>query len=549
VSPVPGCVPEWKLGAYVDGEVTGAAARQLETHLVTCERCRRTVMELREEASVLSRALRSTGPGGAIEVVPEAPARGMLTGLPIGIAAAIGIATAVSLVMDARLPAGLDWLRPARLLGVSDMFWNVVFMLRDDAPGLLEFAVALGALASVAALGAFVAGAISRRITGSASMLVFSIGALAVLSAPPSARAAPEVRTDAEIIHVRADETIDGAFIASGEVVIIEGRVAGDALVWAQRVEVSGVIEGNLIAGGDDLDLRGEFQGTVVAAGDELHFDGHAARSAFLAGGGATVGGDATLESDLYLAGERVQFAGRVGRDLILGGRRVDVTGSIGRDLSVSGESIDITGDVVRNLQGFVRKTEDLQIDAGARVGGTVAVEARTEAQRSRFHRYAQAHFWVWRVVWLAGAFVVGLLLYWIVPALFRVRVATGTDFAMALGIGILSVPVVLLAAALLAITIVGLPLAVLGLVLYCVACYVAFLLVAGLLGRHITRPEVETVREFGLSLLVGLALLMALVELPWIGGPARWVLMLSGLGLLARRARDAWRDRAPRAY
>ena len=160
----PDCVPEWRLGAYVDDGLESADVRRVETHLVSCEDCRRTVMALREEATVLAQALHGFARSGAESIALEAPARGVLMGLPLGIGAAIAVATAVSFVLEARMHAGIDWLHPARLMGVNDMFWNLVFLLRDDASGFVEFAVGLGALASVAALGTFVVGALSKRL-------------------------------------------------------------------------------------------------------------------------------------------------------------------------------------------------------------------------------------------------------------------------------------------------------------------------------------------------------------------------------------------------
>ncbi len=543
------CIPEWRLGAYVDGEASTEDARKIETHLVGCEDCRRSVMALREEATVLSQALRSHSLGAESEGSSEAPARGVLTGLPVGIAGGVGIATAISILVDTRVSAGLDWLHPARLLGVSDMFWNVIFLLRDDAPGLLEFAVALAALASVAAIGTFVAGALSRRITGAALVMTFGAALVVPALVASDASAAPELRHDAKLIHIRADQVVDGTFLASGESVIIEGRVVGDALIWAKQIEITGVIEGNLIAGGDDVDVSGEVQGTVAIGGDEVHFEGVAPATVFLAGGSITVGSKATIGRDLFLAADRIKFSGTAIRDAVVGGRHVDLIGRIGRDLTVSGESIDLTGSVGRNLEGHVRSEEDLRIDAAATIVGTTTVETNPEMEHSRFHEYTQGHFWLWRVVWLAGAFAVGVLLYIIVPGLYRVRVETGGEFGMALGIGVLSVPLVLLAVVLLAVTLVGLPLAILSLILYAIACYVAFLLLASIVGRHLTRPASDSLRDFGLALLVGLVAVTVLVQLPYVGGPARWVLMLSGIGLLVLRAREAWQERGAPGY
>lgn len=544
----PGCIPEWKLGAYVDAGLAAPEVRLLETHLISCEDCRRVVMALREEVGVLGAALHGDARPQSDTLALEAPARGVMTGLPLGIAAAVALATLISLVLEARMHAGLDWLHPARLMGVSDMLWNAVFLLRDDASGFVEFAVGLGALASVAALGTFVAGALSKRLTGSAAVIALVACGIPTAFAKPAA-AALDLRGDEEVIHIRAGETIDGILFASGKTVIIEGAIDGDAVLWAQRVQVSGVIEGNLVAGGDDVEITGIVRGSLIGGGDSFRLDGTVDGSAAIGAGAFTMGPNASIGRDLSVGGGRVTLSGNVARDVNAGTPDLSITGAIGRDLTFGGESMIVTGSVAGDVVAHVRDEEDVRIDEAAQVGGGLTVHANLEEPRSRFARYAEAHFWIWRVVWLAGAFAVGMLLYWALPGLFRIGVRTGADFALALGIGVVSAPVVVLAVILLSITIVGLPLAVILVALYGAAIYLSFLVMSALIGRHLTRPDREGMREFGLSLIIGLALVTLLIHLPFVGAPARWVLLFAGLGLLLMRGREAWmRREAPAA-
>ena len=50
-------VPEWKFGAYVDGELSPAEMREVEAELVRSRRARELVVALREEASLLGDVL------------------------------------------------------------------------------------------------------------------------------------------------------------------------------------------------------------------------------------------------------------------------------------------------------------------------------------------------------------------------------------------------------------------------------------------------------------------------------------------------------------
>jgi hypothetical protein len=95
----------------------------------------------------------------------------------------------------------------------------------------------------------------------------------------------------------------------------------------------------------------------------------------------------------------------------------------------------------------------------------------------------------------------------------------------------------VLLAA--LGITLVGLPLALLGAFAYLTALYAAGILVAARLGAAILEPEIESRRAFGLALLLGLVALAVGASLPFFGPLVRLLVALGGLGMLAQQLRD----------
>ena len=75
------------------------------------------------------------------------------------------------------------------------------------------------------------------------------------------------------------------------------------------------------------------------------------------------------------------------------------------------------------------------------------------------------------------------------------------------------------------------------GLFTYLVALYVAGICVAALIGRAIVKPEGQGLRDFGLALLVGLAILVCAMQLPFLGPVVRGIVLLVGLGLLTSRA------------
>ena len=133
---------------------------------------------------------------------------------------------------------------------------------------------------------------------------------------------------------------------------------------------------------------------------------------------------------------------------------------------------------------------------------------------------------------WVAS-FLFGLALYTFVPELFRVPVPTTREFFRQLGTGfviVVATPAAILVAAL---SVVGLPVAVLAFFVFATS-----LVVSAIVGRQLRPVEEETLRAFAPSLLAGLGVVIVAVHLPFLGFPLGLVTLLLGLGLILERGR-----------
>ena len=65
---------------------------------------------------------------------------------------------------------------------------------------------------------------------------------------------------------------------------------------------------------------------------------------------------------------------------------------------------------------------------------------------------------------------------------------------------------------------------------------------------RRVTRALAVSLL-FGLSLLVGLVLVLIGINLPWVGRILRLLVILIGLGMLTEAIRTAWRNRGSSVY
>jgi hypothetical protein len=252
-------------------------------------------------------------------------------------------------------------------------------------------------------------------------------------------------------------------------------------------------------------------------------------------------------DSTHVAAGASVE--GAVGRDLFVLGNWVEVRGSVARDVDARADRVALldTARVGGDLDVLFWDENEVDVAPGAVVSGEVRTRVHEHWRGSRLARYTSWHFYVWLVIRLGAAFVSGMLLYVLVPRLFATHLETAGAFGRSLGMGFLILVATPIALLLIGITLLGIPLALIGLAVFLISLYVSGILISALVGTQITKPRVETWRSFGLALLVGLVIVIAVIvivatALPFVGLPVRFVVVLTGLGLLADRVRSGWR-------
>jgi cytoskeletal protein CcmA (bactofilin family) len=538
-------IPEWKFGAYVDGELFPEEIREVEAVLVRSRSARELVLALREEASLLGDVLHERERDVAQPVTAEAPARGLALGLPAAVAVVAVMAVVLSFLLEAKLPAGIDWLNPLRLLGAYEMLFDLLFLLRDSAPGFFELSVALAATGSLAALATFATSAVLRRFAGPA---VLSLALLVVVTPAPPASAV-DLRLH-EGVHLTADETIEGTLVVSGDFLHIDGVIRGDVFAFVEQMTVRGKIEGNLFAIARDLELSGVVDGSVHAAAENLNIEAQIRGNLYTLSDVLTLAPEGRVGLDSFHIGERVRIEGEVRRDLIAGGEHVEVRGSVGRDFETWAKRAKIlsTASIANNVIAHVRDESDLELADGALVGGETSIEPLDSVRHHRLARYTHAAFYFWLLIRLCAAFLVGLALYALLPQIFGGRISSGSEFFRSLGVGFVVLFVAPIALVIAGLTLVGLPIALIGGGLYLTALYLTGIVVAAMIGVSLVRPRSEGLRDFGVALLVGVLILTVATHIPFLGGILRLVVALVGLGLLTDRARSAWKASRPEA-
>ncbi len=525
------CPSEAVLAVHADGELPIAEARSTDAHVASCPRCRALLEALRGESRLLARVLE--------EAPIPIPARRTVwadlatTGFAL-LAAAAGLQALFGWLggLGQQSPVGLD----ARSLVLSVLFDTFFYLVREGASMLTPLLSTFG-LVALAVLAALLGLSVRRRSTAGTLLLLALVG----LAAPASALERRVARAGHQEIVVPAGETVDDSLFAVGETVSIDGVVTGNVIACAQRVIVRGTVKGDLVTGGQRVDLAGTVEGNVISFSQTMIVRGPVGRSLHAFAEHVTLDRDGRVEGDVVTFAAGMDFEGRVGRDLLALGGFANLRGEVARNASAWTDRLRVDGPakIGGDFTAHAKKKENVTVDPQASVGGKSETRIETKRQQSR---YARPGFYVWRMIWLAAAFLTGLLVHWLAPSLFTARLDGALSIAKTLGVGFVALVAPPVAIVLVALTMVGLPLALLALAVWGAGLYLSSIFVGTLLGRTLLARQQGATVSFASALLVGLAVVTVAVNVPYVGGLLRFFVITFGLGIGAIQAGRIWK-------
>ena len=322
-----------------------------------------------------------------------------------------------------------------------------------------------------------------------------------------------------------------GGKLRTGQTVTVgvDESVDGDLTTLGGQVTLNGAVTGDVLAAGGTLTVAGDVDGDLRTAGGQVTLNGAVGEDVIAAGGQTTLQGGATVEGDLVVSGGQVTMGGAVAGNIEANAGTYNRTGTVGGTENVvqgedgAAEAEEEADDVADDVLGAVRHFVILLLLGAAflwllpRVLGSAETALRERPAAS------------------LGFGVLAFLGYFVLVVLAIILIVL-----LAILFGVLQL------GALVAIEIVG------GLLAIFVATFgfvlaIAFVadLVVGLgIGRLVARgPQAGWWQRFA-WLAAGIAIVVIVTSLPIIGGIAKLLVVLFGLGALFLAARGAWRGR-----
>jgi cytoskeletal protein CcmA (bactofilin family) len=332
-------------------------------------------------------------------------------------------------------------------------------------------------------------------------------------------------------------------------------RVGSDTLVFGGSVRIDQPVPGDLIAAGGNVDVDAPVAGDAMLAGGNLRVTATVEHSLYAGGGRLTL--DAPIGRNLRVGGGQVEVGpmATVAGNITVGGGQVSLRGAVKGSVTASGGRVlidgPVDGDVVSNagrltlgpharLAGALRyrSGDELVRDPAAQVAGAIEQLAMpgygtAPDWRERAHRAGPSWWWTLGLMAIAAVLVAALP----VTSL-RGADALRARWGWALLWGFVALVCIPIAALILVITIVGIPLALLVVLLYLALLLLGYVGSAVALGQWaLVRFRTDAAGRIGWRIASAVAAVLALAllgRLPLVGGLVALLAVLAGIGGVA---------------
>lgn len=348
---------------------------------------------------------------------------------------------------------------------------------------------------------------------------------------PASSALAANLKCEDSIIIASGDVIDDDLYLAAQKIVI-NGTVNGDVMCIGDTT-VNGIINGSLTAVGSTMIIDGEVTHAVRVAGGNVDIRGKVGKDVMVAGTSIDIQKTAQIGRDLVFATEKIRIDALI-EDGVKGyGTTADLASQVkgNVDVEVKNLTIESTADIQGNL--IYNSKNEVEIIPGAHIGGTTTHNI-PETRQPVIPTAAKVWF---RVVCFIMTLVTGGLIILLAPKR-ATAVATSIKYKplLSLGWGALVFFVAPLAALIAFITVIGIPVSIIGIIFYFIALYLSQVAVGLFLGYWIL-GYVTKVNSRGMLLAafaLGFVILTLVSLIPYVGSVVCFAAALFGLGAMA---------------
>lgn len=321
-------------------------------------------------------------------------------------------------------------------------------------------------------------------------------------------------------------------YYAAANRVDIATPMPADVIVAGRQIDIAQSVAGDILAAGWKVSLTGRADDDVRIAAGDVRVNAPIAGDLTVAGGDVTLGPETRVSGRSWVTGRTVRIDGVIERELQVAGATVEIAGEIRKPLQIVAERLDILPSA--RILGPItyRGSSAPRIANGAVVNGPVTYDRIPERDAQRARSFPA----ISGLLFSIHLFLAGLLVVIFLPRIETSVVATlRAQPARSLLAGFVLLVTTPVAAFLLVISILGLPIGLALGAVYAIALFAGVLITAFFLGdaeaRLFKAGPVVTRGQQTILLLAGVLTLAMLRSL--VGGFIVLASVLFGLGAL----------------
>lgn len=364
--------------------------------------------------------------------------------------------------------------------------------------------------------------------------------------------------------------------------------IEDDLFVWSYSITNDGLIDGDAFLGGYEIASNGEVSGSQNVFAYTFNHSGEVGRSLRVFANYAAIGGitersllvmgatvilepDAVVNRDAHLFGEVAHVEGHIRGNLKFEGKRIEITGSIDGDVEIEADEIIIDPPAVISGNFTYRARKSIAIDS---LGGAAVLGSVSEMELSPDDDTGEAEGDFTDITFILSKFLAAFLFGIIIIALFRryadetyrqlksrlgLSAVSGlvtflvTGFCIAIllislilviiGLALASQNEVILGSLILVVSTLLVPITSFASVSGFILLYMGKIVVAMLVGCMIWRQFKTGCAPLSkIQLFVGLAVLTALFQVPYVGFALYLIASIIGTGGIVLGIRNCHR-------
>ncbi len=355
--------------------------------------------------------------------------------------------------------------------------------------------------------------------------------------------------TKANTVILTKDQIINSDYLVKGNNVDIVGTVNGDVYVAGGSITVEGTINGDLLAIGGNINIKGSIAGNARIIGGNILVTGSIGRNLSILGGSSNFTDTAKIGGSVAGAGGAFTFYGLVGKDVRIAGGQLSLGNKISgnvftyiRQLSVS-PNANIAGDVT------YWSNQKAEVVSGAVIKGKtmrnmLPKSATPQMDSTKIASFVPAitSFVIFgKIISFLASLIIGIFFIKLFPICVQKLVSSiKTSFWKNVGIGLLIAIVTPIIVVLLFCTLIGIPLAVFGGILFMLSLYLAHIVAALVIGKWAVK-YISKNDHLNWSLFVGLVIYGIASIIPVLGWLFSMIFVAVGLGAILMEKKHSY--------